>query len=225
MPWRAVVVVAVLVALGLYGLHRLNPGVFDETGTWMRLIGVAMILVLVAPAAFSGRLSRNLRNLLIWAAILIAIALGYSQFQTGTDSVVSVRGTFMPQHDSSEIPGEARFRANRDGEFVVRALVDGTPVVFLVDTGATDVVLSETDARRLGIDPDALSFTRLYDTANGTVSGAPVRLGEISLGGVRVTAVRATVTDGGLNQSLLGLSFLNRLSGFEVRDGVLTLYR
>ncbi len=98
-------------------------------------------------------------------------------------------------------------------------------MIFLVDTGATDVVLSVTDARRLGIDPDELSFTRLYDTANGTVSGAPVRLGEVSLGGVRVTAVRATVTDGGLNQSLLGLSFLNRLSGFEVRGGVLTLYQ
>ena len=171
----------------------------------------------------SGRLSRNLRNLLIWAAILIAIALGYSQFQTGTDNLVSVRGTFMPQHDSSEIPGEASFRANRDGAFVVRALVDGTPVIFLVDTGASQVILTIEDAERLGHSVDSLEFSERFQTANGAIRGAPLLLSELRIGDLEIEDVRASVIRSPMSTSLLGMSFLSRLEGYEVGEEGLIL--
>ena len=92
-----------------------------------------------------------------------------------------------------------------------------------MDTGASDVLLTTRDAERLGMVPDNMIFSRLYRTANGTVAGAPVRLSAITVGGVRVNNVRASVTDGALHQSLLGMSYLSRLSEFSVKGQVLTL--
>jgi len=108
---------------------------------------------------------------------------------------------------------------------VVEALVDGEPVRFLVDTGASDVVLSPADARRIGFDPAQMSFTRTYNTANGLVQGAPVRLGAVEVGPIRIEDVRASVNGADMRRSLLGMSFLSRLGGYEVSEDALTLYR
>ena len=106
---------------------------------------------------------------------------------------------------------------------MVEALVDGTALRFLVDTGATDVVLSPADAQRLGFDLSSLSFTQLYNTANGTVRGAPVRLRNVSLGPIQLRDVRASINEAPMRSSLLGMSFLGRLSSFEIRGDSLTL--
>ncbi len=102
-------------------------------------------------------------------------------------------------------------------------MVDGTPVRFLVDTGATSVVLSPNDARRLGYDPAKLSFTGFADTANGTVRTAPIRLGNLVVGDIRLTDLPAEVNQAAMGSSLLGMRFLDHLRSYEVRDGMLTM--
>ena len=94
---------------------------------------------------------------------------------------------------------------------------------FLVDTGASEVVLSPRDAERLGFDLKSLNFNRIYQTANGTVTGAPVRLEEIRIGPIVVSDVRASVNGAEMKRSLLGMSFLGRLGGYRVNGDVLTL--
>jgi aspartyl protease family protein len=94
---------------------------------------------------------------------------------------------------------------------------------FLVDTGASEVMLSPADARRLGYEPAALAYTRLYQTANGTVRGAPVTIPEIVIGPIRLTNVEASVNEHETEGSLLGMSFLGRLSGYQVNGNTLTL--
>jgi len=86
------------------------------------------------------------------------------------------------------------------------------------------VVLSPADARRLGFDPDTLDFSKVYRTANGTVYGAPVRLRSLTIGSIRIDNVRASVNGAEMSRSLLGMSFLERLSGYEVTAGSLILY-
>jgi aspartyl protease family protein len=95
----------------------------------------------------------------------------------------------------------------------------------MVDTGASDVVLSPADARRLGFDLAELKFTRIYQTANGTVRGAPVRLRRITIGPIEIEDVRASVNGAPMGTSLLGMSFLGRLMGYEVTTDTLTLIR
>ena len=81
------------------------------------------------------------------------------------------------------------------------------------------------NAKRVGLKLDRLDYTQRYQTANGVIFGAPVRIEWISVGGINLYDVRASVPDSELRHSLLGMSFLNRIGGFEVRDGVLTLYQ
>ena len=97
------------------------------------------------------------------------------------------------------------------------------PIRFLVDTGASDVVLSPSDARKLGFDPDHLKFTRPYNTANGVVWGASVTLNRVAIGPVALDGVAASVNGAAMGQSLLGMSFLGRLSGYAVENGRMTL--
>jgi aspartyl protease family protein len=121
------------------------------------------------------------------------------------------------------------FRASSNGHFMVDALVDGqsgaTAIQFMVDSGASDVTLSLRDAEQLGLDRASLKFDRIYQTANGTVRGAPVRLKRVEIGSVVVEDVRASVNEAPMGTSLLGMSFLSRLSSWRVEGDRLTLSR
>ena len=114
--------------------------------------------------------------------------------------------------------------ADPRGHFLADVTVNGRRIEMMVDTGATIVALNETTARRLGIDPPPAAFIHPMSTANGTVKAALVQLAEIRLGGITVADVPAVVMPGKvLETNLLGMSFLGRLSSFEVADGQLLL--
>jgi clan AA aspartic protease (TIGR02281 family) len=115
------------------------------------------------------------------------------------------------------------YRADPLGHFSLTAAVNGAPVQFLVDTGASLVTLTPADARVAGINTNALEFNKRALTANGVVRIAPVTLGEIRIEQLSVENVAAAVQEENLKQSLLGMSFLKRLKSFEMREGALTI--
>lgn len=126
--------------------------------------------------------------------------------------------------DSSAAPSRTlRLRADPRGHFFVFAHVDGTPVRFLVDTGATGIVLTPEDAARIGLRPRERDFTETFHTANGIVRAAPVTLREISIGALSVRQVEAVVNERPIGVSLLGMTFLRRLDGYSVQNGELVL--
>ena len=110
-----------------------------------------------------------------------------------------------------------------DGHYWAQARIDGRAVRVLVDTGASVVVLTRADAGRLGVAPEPASFTGRIQTASGMVRAAPVRLNTVSVAGARVDRVEALVVEQGLEYSLLGMSYLGRLSAFEATPTGLTL--
>jgi aspartyl protease family protein len=115
--------------------------------------------------------------------------------------------------------------ADRLGHFLVAASVNGRDIEAMVDTGATTVALNAESARRLGIVPARSAFTAPISTANGIVAAAPVTLDEVRVGGIRLRNVAAVVVPDGLLQvNLLGMSFLGRLSKFELSGPQLVLY-
>ena len=114
-------------------------------------------------------------------------------------------GTAAPSAQS------ATLTANPQGHFVVDGQINGGSVRFLVDTGATAVSLSSTDAKRLGID-----YRRgepgLMGTANGAAVAYKVRLDTVRIGDIVVNNVDAAVLEGNpMPFALLGMSFLNRM--------------
>ena len=113
----------------------------------------------------------------------------------------------------------------RDGHYNLTLLLNGAPVDFVVDTGASEMVLARRDAVRAGIDPDGLTYLGSAMTANGPVRTAFVTLQTVEVAGLTERDIRATVTDGALDTSLLGMSYLRRFARIEIVDGELILTR
>ncbi len=203
------------------------PGRLETERDWMRMVYLAGLLALVSSGVAVGRRTRlreTVKQIAAWAGIAVIAIAGYSyRFEIG--SVGSrMLAELVPGYGVASGGGAMVFRVGDDGHYRVRAMVDGVALDFLVDTGASDVALTRSDARRLGFDLDALAYIQPYTTANGVVYGAPVILGEVVVGPIRLTDVAASVNEAPMGgASLLGMSFLGRLGGYEVSNGSLTL--
>ncbi|NOX75626.1 MAG: TIGR02281 family clan AA aspartic protease [Gammaproteobacteria bacterium] len=115
---------------------------------------------------------------------------------------------------------ELVLQRNRYGHYVASGAINGQPVVFMVDTGASDVSVPGDVAERLGLKPGR---ALVYQTANGPVRAYRTRLDEVSLGAIRLAGVRASINPAMQQQEvLLGMSFLKHLE-FTQRGDTLTL--
>jgi aspartyl protease family protein len=115
-------------------------------------------------------------------------------------------------------------KGGTNGHFIVNALINNEPVMVMVDTGASAVALSYEDADRVGLHPSELEFNVPVNTANGVAQAARTKLSKVEIDSVRVDDVDAWVMpEGALRGTLLGMSFLSRLSSFKAEDGILTL--
>lgn len=110
-----------------------------------------------------------------------------------------------------------------DGHYWAEAEVNGSRVRFLVDTGASAVALTLDDAKRLGFDTAKLDYAYKVVTASGQTRAAAVKLGSVSIAGAQVSDVDALVIEKGLETSLLGMTYLGRLSRFEATKTALIL--
>ncbi|MEM8795483.1 MAG: TIGR02281 family clan AA aspartic protease [Pseudomonadota bacterium] len=144
-----------------------------------------------------------------------------------SDEASSWTGDFRPEGASTDfLPSRAvTINAGRGGHFNLDARVDGRVVPFLVDTGATAVVLSYEDARRIGYNPKPSDFVGRSQTANGIAHFAPVLINEIRFRSITVRNVRGAIMERGAlgNKNLLGNTFLSKLSEYKVRNGTLIM--
>lgn len=114
--------------------------------------------------------------------------------------------------------------AGGNGHYFVDGAVNGVQLQFLVDTGASTVVLSEADAQRAGVNIYTLDYDRAFQTANGVIHTASVTLDRVSIADLELEDVSATISRAPMSISLLGMSFLSRLNGYEVRNDDLILH-
>lgn len=189
-----------------------------DTNSTMHFAYLVLLLIAVGGWMFTqgrkhwGRLAQQFAAwVLIFVGVLAAVGLWGDIRQTITPSQSVLQG------------GEISVPASPDGHYYLTAEVNGTPLRFMIDTGASDIVLTQADAKRVGIDPDSLVFSGRALSANGEVGIAPVVLDSVALGPVRSDAVRAMVNGGEMRQSLLGMRYLQRFSKIEIGDGALIL--
>ena len=226
--WAALVLLAV-VAL-LFFLNSRFPGALADEDRKMRLVyGLTWLSLILGSVivGWRGHAGLALKQALAWLAIALILVVAYSYrddfMGLGRTLAQRTMGELVPSRPIEAAPGVAYLSRDLSRHFVADALVNGTHVRFMVDTGASDVALTADDARRLGIDLTKLAYTLPYSTANGTAMAAPVTLDEIDIAGIRVRNVRASVSRDGLTQSLLGMSFLDQLRGFEFQGDRLVL--
>ena len=137
----------------------------------------------------------------------------------------AVARTLQPDADATlaSAGSAAQVVKAADGHYWAEATVNGARVRFLVDTGATAVALTLADAQRLGLQPADLKYDANVITADGKARAAMVKLASVSVGGAHVDNVDAMVIEKGLQTSLLGMSYLGRLSRFEATPQALIL--
>lgn len=113
-------------------------------------------------------------------------------------------------------------KPDQAGQFRADVTVNGRTIRMLVDTGASLVALTQQDAVTLGVLP--LSFNVPVQTASGTAKAGEAKLSEVRIGNIQANDIPALVLPPGVSgHSLLGMSFLRKLSGFEVSAGNLIL--
>ncbi len=225
--WLWLVVAGLALSVLILWLVTSFPDALRNDNGQVSLVYQVMLLVFIGSAMivrWRAKPGQALRYAAIWLGLGAVLFLGYAFKDEAGNLKNRVMAELMPSR-GAVAGGSISFRAQEGGHFIIEALVDGTPVRFLLDTGASDVVLSPRDAERLGFDLSTLTYNRIYRTANGTVSGAPVRLGSVAIGPVLLRDVRASVNGAEIGQSLLGMSFLQRLGGYSVSGDRLTLRR
>lgn len=224
--WVWLLIGSIAVTGLLYLLSWQFPGVLSDGDAQPYIAHHVILLVVLASALMAGRdtgAGMMLRHAAIWVAIGAVAVLGYSYRSDFKNMGNRIIGELRPDMALTTGDGDVAIRRSSDGHFRLTATVDGKSVRFLVDTGASLVALSPADARAIGFDTDRLQYGLRIQTANGTAWSASVSLAEISVGTIRARNVRAAVSQSGLSESLLGLAFLNRLSGYEVRGDTMIL--
>ncbi len=181
-------------------------------------------------SAGSGLLGQTLRYAAILLGVGLLISWGLSRvpempklpLQAGANSRAAQRPP-APLPAASQGGYEISVPAGANGHFMLAAMANGTQVDFLVDTGASSVILNLEDAERLGINVHILDFSAAIRTANGEIRGAPVVLRELRVGQFHTDQVPALVISAPLDVSLLGMSFLSRFKSFEMQGNRLIL--
>ena len=197
----------------------------------MRVDGLVSIKPPLILACQSGRRSLGfaMRQLIFFAVALVVAGSYMARF---ADRAVEARSepqaaVIEPANELREPTTSGRslmLESDRQGHFQVEASVEGRFVDFVVDTGASLVVLRESSAALAGIRPQPRDYTATAVTANGRIKAAPAKIDRIEVGGITVYDVPAMVLpDEVLSKNLLGVSFLSRLRRYEYANGRLLL--
>lgn len=188
-----------------------------STSDWQNFTYLAIILVVMISSLFSRGLAfgQIFKYLAIWSAVgLVFVALYAYRFEFA-DFKTRIAGEINPTSVRLSDSGELEINLSQDGHFYIDVTINETPIRFMIDTGASDIVISLKEAKRLGIDPKKLTFNKPYQTANGTSWGASVKLDKIEIGNAVFRDISASVNNGEMGTSLLGMSFLRKFKKYE----------
>ncbi|MEQ6248185.1 TIGR02281 family clan AA aspartic protease [Sulfitobacter sp. HNIBRBA3233] len=161
---------------------------------------------------------KMLQQAMVWGFIFLGVVAAYGLW---SDVQRQTTGGQMVQTGA----GQIAVPQQRDGHYYLTLGINDAQVRFVVDTGATDMVLTQADARRAGLDVDSLNYFGIARTANGEVRTAPVQLDEVRLGDIVDRNVSAVVNEGEMSGSLLGMGYLQRFGRIEITGGELILTR
>jgi aspartyl protease family protein len=181
------------------------------------------------PAVSAGK-SIRFALVMLGSCVVVSLAVGRLLPELGGPppapaKVAMTTAAMLPATRAAPktVSNKITYAADASGHYFIDAAVNGVPVRFLVDTGATFVALSPSDAAAAGIAPETLSFSQATNTANGVTHVARTSLRSIRLGQLEIEDVAAVVMEQPMPISLLGMSFLSRVDGYSIRDGVLTI--
>ena len=199
----------------------------DDFGRMLYLLPIALML---AAGVWGRRISvgETMRHMMIWLVLILGLATLYLYRQDALSVGNRLLAGLVPGRavvvTTSEGGKEVILHKLLNGHFEADVEINGQTITMLVDTGASMIALSREDAERVGIIPDNLTYSMSVMTANGRAQAAPVTLSEVAIGPiVRNNVAGSVAEDGRLDQSLLGMSFLETLGSLQMQTNELRM--
>ena len=192
-----------------------------EENDFSRLIYLSVLVVAILGSVLisrRGAYGKMFRQAGVWLLIFMGLVAIVASWQDIRQSGQTM--SFQQSEDSAIIiPKEI------DGHFHLTVTINDRPIEFLVDTGASDIVLTREDAARVGFDPNRLDYWGMANTANGTVRLAIIRLETVRLGEFIDKNIRASVNKAPMEKSLLGMRYLSKFRAIEISNDQMILKR
>jgi aspartyl protease family protein len=190
----------------------------DQIGNLIYLLILGAVIGGWVLVQARGNIGKTMQHVAAWALIFVGAIAAVGLWQ-------DIRGSVMPQQMVFGDEGRIELPRAPDGHYYVTLDINGAPVRFVVDTGASSMVLTRRAATKAGLDPERLPYLTDAMTANGIVQTARVTLESVALGPFSDARVPAYVNAGEMDNSLLGMSYLDRFSKLEISGGTLVLHR
>jgi aspartyl protease family protein len=194
----------------------------DETG---QLVYYVILAALIGSGLLAGQRlgwGKAARYAAVWLAIMAVLLVLYSFRETFSPVKDRAMAELVPERGFEAGAGQT-YVARNDGHFYIASTINGVDVTFLVDTGATDIVLSRIDAARIGLKLTDSQFSGTVSTANGTVRSARLTVERLTIGPFNLGQQTISVTDGPLDVSLAGMAALRQFGSVELRGDRLIL--
>ena len=192
-----------------------------EENDFARLIYLSVLVVAILGSVLisrRGAYGKMFRQAGVWLLIFMGLVAIVASWQDIRQSGQTM--SFQQSEDGAIIiPKEI------DGHFHLTLTINDRPIDFLVDTGASDIVLTREDAARVGFDPNRLDYWGMANTANGTVRLATIRLETVRLGEFIDKNIRASVNKAPMEKSLLGMRYLSKFRAIEISNDQMILKR
>lgn len=194
-------------------------------GNWGSLIYL-LVLLMFLLFGLGNRKNFPLKTVLkyssYWLLVLLVFVALYSYRFEFSSFKNRILGELNPSRIQSS-KGQMVINLSKDGHFYVNLEINNQPIKFMIDTGASDIVISINEAKRIGINVDNLNFNKIYQTANGKSFGASINLDKVQFGNATLHNIKASVNNGDMGTSLLGMSFLRLFTKYEFYQDKLIL--
>ena len=182
---------------------------------YMAILG--LVIGFYVLSAYRGRMGTMVQQALIWVLIFLAAVIIFGFKEQLQQQLFPTRAMMISDNTIS-------LSRARDGHFYAEILANGVPVEFVIDTGASDIVLATQDAERVGISLERLMYLGIAETANGEVRTAQATLDTLEFSGMSNRNVRVYASEGEMSVSLLGMAYLRRFERIEIIDDTLLLH-
>lgn len=206
-------------------LKQYYPDALKNDQNKIALVSIVIILSMVGSNLMvrGVNLSTKLKQIIGWVVIIFMVISGYSYKWELKEFGNRVAANIIPGYAQGNGDGSVSFYTSQNGHFEITALVNNKKRIrFLFDTGASNVALTRKDAEALGIDTNSLEYNIPVSTANGINWVARIVIDKIQIGPIEINDVAGSVSQEGLDISLLGMSFLRKLESYNIEGNKLT---
>jgi aspartyl protease family protein len=220
------IIIAVIAFILILFLKQYTGPVSFENETLMNVVYSVVVISALIVSIFNSKVpfKQLLKSAGTWVLIIGVLLIGFSYKSDIRKVYNKVYANLIPGNYITTGDKQVIVYANQYGHYYVNTIVQGVKIDFLIDTGATTVSLTRSDAEKLGINLNQLNYSQKVSTANGMALSAPIKLDYIQINDIIVNDVSASVgSDDGLEKSLLGMSFLNKLKLFQVTEDSLQM--